>query len=176
MKTFHFFILLLFYAQLFSQTITTQNALVSFYSELEDVTAVNASGESDLDTVSGKILFSFPVQSFVFDNATMQKHFNEEGVMHSKQFTRAKFAGTITNIEKVDFTKNGKYTVTVEGNLTIKETTKPVKVKATIQIENGTITATSEFNLDRFEYGVNGKDGVISQVLEINVKAIYEEF
>lgn len=51
-----------------------------------------------------------------------------------------------------------------------------MKVKATIQIENGTITATSEFNLDRFEYGVNGKDGVISQVLEINVKAIYEEF
>lgn len=175
MKPITFSTLLLFSAQLFSQTITTQNALVSFYSELEDVTAINASGESDLDTLTGAILFSFPVQSFVFDNATMQKHFNEEGVMHSKKYTRAKFAGSIVDIQKIDFTKDGKYSITVEGNLTIKETTKPVKVKATIEVKNGTITATSEFNLDRFEYGVNGKDGVISQVLEIKVKAIYEK-
>lgn len=149
--------------------------MVSFYSELEDVTAVNASGESDIDTTTGKVLFSFPVQSFVFDNATMQKHFNEEGVMHSKKYPRAKFAGTINNLEKIDFKKDGKYSVTVEGNLTIKETTKPVKVKATIEIENGIISASSEFNLDGFEYGVNGKNGVISQVLVIKVKAIYEK-
>ena len=175
MKFFYLSLLISLSAPLFSQVITTQNAMVSFYSELEDVTAVNASGESDIDTTTGKVLFSFPVQSFVFDNATMQKHFTEEGVMHSKKYPRAKFAGTINNLEKIDFKKDGKYSVTVEGNLTIKETTKPVKVKATIEIENGIISASSEFNLDGFEYGVNGKNGVISQVLVIKVKAIYEK-
>ncbi|MBK6527546.1 MAG: hypothetical protein IPG07_19535 [Crocinitomicaceae bacterium] len=58
-----------------SQIKTTQTAFVSFYSELEEVLAENYSGISELNTETGKLIFSFAIQSFMFENATMQKTF-----------------------------------------------------------------------------------------------------
>lgn len=157
-----------------SQVLTTQNAYVSFYSELEEVLAENYSGTSDLDTSNGRLLFSFPIQSFMFENATMQKHFNEEDVMHSRKFPRAKFVGEITNHTSINYSKNGEYKVTVKGLLTIKGKTNPIETKAIIKVENGKIYANATFQLDRFLYGVDGKEGSISQILDLTVKAEYE--
>lgn len=170
-----FYILTFFCLQPSFSQLITKTGYVSFYSELEEVLAENFAGESELDTTSGKLLFSFPIQSFYFENATMQKHFNEEDVMHSKKFPRAKFVGKIDNLTKVNFNKIGKYNISVSGNLTIKETTKEVQTKAEIIVEENKIIASATFNLNRHEYGVNGKDGVISDVLEIKVKAVYEK-
>lgn len=157
-----------------AQIKSTKTAFVSFYSELEDVLAENYSGVSDLNTETGSLLFSFAIQSFMFENATMQKHFNQSDVMHSKEFPRAKFVGTITNNEKVNYAENGEYKVNVKGSLTIKGTTNPIETKAIIKIENGKIYANATFTVDRFEYGVTGKDGAISQILDLTVKAEYE--
>ncbi|MBI3133195.1 MAG: YceI family protein [Bacteroidetes bacterium] len=171
------FFLLLFSSasfSVFSQVRTTETAFVSFYSELEDVLAENYSGISDLNTETGQLIFSFAIQSFMFENATMQKHFNEEDVMHSRTFPRAKFVGEITNNASVNYQKNGDYKITVKGSLTIKETTLPIETKAMIRIENGKIYASATFTLDRFLYGIDGKDGSISQMLDLTVKAEYE--
>ena len=158
----------------YGQTLTTKKAFVSFYSEEGEVTAENYSGISDLDTTSGKLLFTFAIQSFMFENATMQKHFNEADVMNSKEFPMAKFVGTITNHASVNYAKNGEYNVNVKGSLTIKGTTNPIETKAVIKIENGKIYANATFTLDRFLYGVEGKEGSISQILDLTVKAEYE--
>jgi polyisoprenoid-binding protein YceI len=167
-------VILLAVASLHAQVKTTKTAFVSFYSELEEVTAENYSGVSDLDTATGRLIFSFAIQSFMFENATMQKHFNEVDVMHSKEFPIAKFVGNITNNAAVDYQKNGEYKVNVKGSLTIKGTTNPIETKAMIKVENGKIYANATFKLDRFLYGVNGKDGTISQILDLTVKAEYE--
>jgi polyisoprenoid-binding protein YceI len=156
-----------------AQVLTSELAFVSFYSELEDVTANNYSGVSDLDTTTGRILFSFAIQSFMFENATMQQHFNEVSTMNSKAFPRAKFVGRISDHEKINYSKNGDYKVKVTGSLTMKGTTRPIETTALINIANGTISASATFTLDRFEFGVTGKEGSISQQLELNVKVIY---
>lgn len=158
----------------FAQVKSTNTAYVSFYSELEDVKAENYAVVSDLDPTTGKLNFSLAVQSFYFDNATMQKHFNEEDVMHSRKFPRASFSGDILNNSEINYTQDGTYTIQVKGNLTMKGTTNAVETKATLEIKGGKMTATANFKLDRFQYGVTGKDGVISQLLDISVKAIYE--
>jgi len=157
-----------------AQVKTTETAFVSFYSELEEVTAENYSGVSDLNIETGRLIFSFAIQSFMFENATMQKHFNEADVMNSKAFPLAKFVGDITNNTAVDYTKNGEYKVNVKGSLTIKGTTNPVETKAMIKVADGKIYANATFKLDRFLFGVTGKDGSISQILDLTVKAEYE--
>lgn len=158
----------------FAQSLLTKSAFVSFYSELGEVLANNFSGTSLLDTSNGKLLFSLPIQSFVFDNATMQQHFNEPDVMNSKAFPRAKFVGTITNHASLNYTKDGEYKVTVKGDLTIRGTTKPVETKGLIKIEKGKIYASAGFTINRLDYGITGKDGAISEELKLEVKATYE--
>ena len=152
----------------------TKTAFVSFYSELEDVTATNYSGTSELNIENGKLLFSFAIQSFYFENSLMQQHFNEADVMNSKEFPRAKFVGEITNNTAINYSVNGEYYVKVKGQLTIKGKTNPIELKATIKITNGKIEANAGFKIDRYLFGVDGKEGSISQILEIKVKAIYE--
>jgi polyisoprenoid-binding protein YceI len=171
-----FFITSLFLAAQWAsaQVLTSELAFVSFYSELEEITANNYSGISDLDTSTGRILFSFAIQSFLFDNATMQQHFNEVSTMNSKAFPRAKFVGAITDHETINYSKNGEYKVNVKGDLTMKGTTRPIATKALVKVENGTISASATFTLDRFEFGVTGKEGSVSQHLDLNVKVIYE--
>src|SRR5687768_16753046 len=150
MKRILFFTLALSACTLYGQVKTTKNAFVSLYSELEEVTAENYSGVSDLNIETGRLIFSFAIQSFMFENATMQKHFNEADVMNSKEFPLAKFVGEITNNASVDYQKNGDYKVTVKGSLTIKGTTNPIETKGMIKVENGKIYANATFKLDRF--------------------------
>lgn len=158
----------------YGQTKVSKMSFVSFYSELEDVMAENYSGVSELNTQTGRLIFSFAIQSFTFENAVMQKHFNEKDVMNSKEFPKAKFVGTITNNADVNYSKDGEYTVNVTGNMTMKGTSNPITTKAIIKIVNGKIYTSATFKLDRFLYGVNGKEDSISQILDITVKAQYE--
>lgn len=157
-----------------AQIKTTQTAFVSFYSELEEVLAENYSGVSELNTETGRIIFSFAIQSFMFENATMQKHFNEEDVMHSREFPRAKFVGSITDHTKINYAQDGEYKVNVKGSLTIKGVTNPIETKAIIKVDGTKIYANATFKLDRFLFGVTGKEGVISETLDLTVKAEYE--
>lgn len=157
-----------------AQNIGTKTGYISFYSEMEEVLAQNYAVESELDTSTGKIIFIACIQSFRFDNATMQKHFNEKDVMNSKEFPRAKFVGNMLNHDKIQYNQNGTYSVQVEGNLTMKGVTKEVKTKATIVVENGKISASAKFILDRFLFGVTDIADSISQMLDVEVKVNYE--
>jgi len=159
----------------FSQGHLTKTAYVSFYSKMEDVKAENFSGTSELNTETGELLFSFAIQSFKFENATMQQHFNEADVMNSKEFPKAKFVGLIINNADVKYTVDSEYPITVKGELTIKDKTNTIETKGMIKVEGGKIYSSATFTLDRFEYGVKGKAQSISQVLDLTVKAEYEK-
>ena len=58
----------------------------------------------------------------------MEEHFNEN-YMESDKIPKATFKGKITNLSSVDFTKNGTYDVTVEGDLTIHDVTNKISTK-----------------------------------------------
>ena len=57
----------------------------------------------------------------------MEEHFNEN-YMESNTFPKANFKGTITDLGKVNFSKDGTYPVTVKGDLTIHGVTKTSKL------------------------------------------------
>ena len=157
-----------------AQNLITKTAHIKFFSKEGGITANNYSVVSKLDKTTGDMVFSAPIQSFEFPNATMQKHFNQADVMDSQNFPKGKFVGKITNIKMVDFTKDGTYSVAVTGLLTIKGNTNKVSTEGTVTVKEGKIMATSEFTIDRFAYGVTGKEGSVSQHIALTINATYE--
>lgn len=150
--------------------LSTDSGFISFYSETGDITAENEKVSCKLDVNTGEITFLVDINEFQFKNKTMQKHFNQEGVMHSDKFPKASYKGTITNNSSNDYTADGSYSVNVKGKMTIKGVSKDFVASGTINVKEGQITALSEFKLNRFEYGVDGKKNSVSKVLAISVK------
>jgi len=132
------------HAKIFSHTIA------------EDITANNYKVTSALNTETGDMVFVTPVQSFEFEKALMQKHFNTENFMNSAVYPKIKFKGRIKNLASVKWNKDGKYPVTVEGNLTVRDLTKPMSQEGTVTIKNGKISASSVFmvkNITQYHVG-----------------------
>ena len=57
----------------------TRSGAISFYSHtpIEDILAVNKQASCVLDLETGSLAFQVPIRGFVFANALMQEHFNE---------------------------------------------------------------------------------------------------
>jgi len=159
--------------------LVSKDAHISFFSHtaVEDITANNYKVVSTLDPTTGDIVYSVPMQSFEFEKALMQKHFNSKDFLNTKKYPKAKFAGKISNLEAVDFDKDGTYDVLVVGDLNIKEVTKRLNEKATITVEGGKVTLGSKMNIVLADYGVTftkGKPSTnVAKEVEITVKAIY---
>lgn len=159
--------------------LVSKKAHISFFSHttVEDITANNYKVVSTLETSTGDVVFSVPMQSFEFEKALMQEHYNSKDFLNTKAFPKAKFEGKITNISTVNFSQDGTYAVDVTGNMTIKETTKPVSAKGTITVKEGKVNASTKFNLILADYGVAFKKGKpstnIAKEIEITVHADY---
>jgi polyisoprenoid-binding protein YceI len=153
---------------------------INFFSHtaLEDITSNNYKVVSTLETSTGDVAFSVPMQSFEFEKALMQEHFNSKDFLNTKDFPKAKFEGKITNISEVDFTKDGTYEANVSGNLTIKDVTKPITEKGTITVKGGVINAKTKFKLVLADYGVTFKKGKpatnVAKEIEVTLNADYQ--
>ena len=144
---------------LFAQKKTTTSAIINFdaTTSLDKLPkAENKTVIASLDTKSGAIAFEAAIKSFTFSNPKIQEHFNSKGWMDSDQFATATFKGSITNLKDVKFNKDGTYTVSVTGDLTIHGETKPVEAKGTITVSGKTIKTTSDFTIKLEDYKVSG--------------------
>ena len=148
-------LLLLTFLPANAQRYITKNGYIGFFSHtpLEDIKADNNQVASILDTSTGDIVFQVLIRSFHFEKALMEEHFNEN-YMDSEKYPRGNFTGKITNISDIDFKKQGSYNVTVEGELTIKDVTKKVNAKGTIEVLPDGISANSKFNLAPEDYNI----------------------
>jgi len=138
-----------------AQKYMTKNGFIGFYSHtpMEDIKADNNQVIGVLDTSTGEMVFQALIKSFHFDRALMEEHFNEN-YMESDKIPKSVFKGKITNLASVDFTKPGKYNVTVEGDLTIHDVTNKISTNGTIEVINGGINANSKFNIVPEDYKI----------------------
>ena len=138
-----------------AQKFMTKNGFISFYSHtpMEDIKADNNQVVGVLDISTGEMVFQALIKSFHFDRALMEEHFNEN-YMESDKIPKSVFKGKITNLASVDFTKNGTYNVTVEGDLTIHDVTNKISTKGTIEVVSGGINANSKFNIVPEDYKI----------------------
>lgn len=165
--------------QSFAQKISSKTSNISFYSHtaIEDIKANNTASVSVLDPTTGDIVFSVPMQSFEFEKALMQKHFNSPDFLDTKSEPKAKLVGKITNLAQVNFKRDGTYTADVSGDMTIKGVTKPFTAKATVTIKGSSINVESKFDITLEDYGIAFKKGKpstnIAKTIQTTVLAEY---
>jgi hypothetical protein len=177
-----FFILLAtagIYAGNAQEVLITRQGKVSFFGKtpLENIDAINNEASSALNTKTGEIGFAVLIKGFHFEKALMEEHFNEN-YMESDKIPKANFKGKINNLSSVDLTKDGSYTVTVDGNLTIHGVTQKVSVPGTIVVKSGMPEVTAKFNVAPKDYNIKIPSIVADKIAEsmnVSVDCKYEK-
>ena len=138
-----------------AQKFMTKNGYIGFFSHtsMEDIKGDNNQVVGVIDITTGEMAFQALIKSFHFDRALMEEHFNEN-YMESDKIPKSVFKGKITNLSSVNFSKNGTYDVTVEGDLTIHDVTNKISTKGTIEVITGGINASSKFNINPEDYKI----------------------
>lgn len=162
-----------------AQKYISKNGHISFYSStpIENIEAHNNQAASILDASSGELVFNVLIKSFEFKNALMQEHFNEN-YMESDKFPKATFKGKVSNVQSVNFSKDGTYNVDVTGDLTIHGVTKPVSAKGTVSIKGETVSAESKFTVQPSDYNIQIPklvEGKIAKQIEVRVNLTYSK-
>lgn len=161
----------------FAQKKTTTSAIVAF----DASTAIDALPKAEnktvtaaVDTKSGTVAFEATVKNFAFSNPMIQDHFNGDKWLNSDTYPKFTFKGKITDLSKVNFTKDGEYKVPVTGDLTVKNVTKTVTTPATIVIKDGVLSTSAEFTIKLSDYGITGVPidaGKVAKEPKISVSA-----
>ncbi|MBK5208900.1 MAG: YceI family protein [Flavobacteriaceae bacterium] len=161
-----------------AQKLVSSKTHFKFFSSTpaEDIEANNYK-TGTIDTSTGDIVFSVPMQSFEFEKALMQEHFNSKKFLDTKTNPKAKLIGKIADLSKVNFGKDGSYIVDVSGDLTINGVTNAVKEKATIIVKGGNVALNSKLNVTLADYKIAFKKGKpstnIAKTVEVTVEANY---
>lgn len=157
MNKFLLFLPLLLFAALpmaQGQRFYTKTAKASFYSSapLENIEAFNYQGLAVMDTATLDIECSVLMKGFQFKKALMQQHFNENYV-ESHKYPKALFKGKLQPANH-SFSRDAIFETEARGNLTLHGVTQPLVCKVKIQVNQGKISAKTQFNIKLSDYKI----------------------
>ena len=159
-----------------AQKYLTREGYIKFYGStaMENIEATTKQASSVIDASNNAIVFQVLLNSFGFEKALMQEHFNENYV-ESEKYPKAVFKGKIEG--DVDYGKPGTYDVMVKGNMNLHGVDKTVETKAKVIIEDDDVVKLSAtFKLVPEEYDIAIPDVVrekIAKEMEVTVKCKY---
>ena len=165
--------------QLDAQKLYTKNGAIFFFSKapIENIKAVNNQVTSVINTQTGEIQFSVLIKGFHFQKQLMEEHFNEN-YMESDQYPKAFFKGSIDNFQKASLTRDGNFTLSVSGELTMHGITKKINVPAVFTITGGVLTTSAEFVVHLADYKIRipsiVKDN-IAEKIDITVNCLLDK-
>lgn len=138
-----------------AQRYITKSGHIKFFSStpLENIEAHNRTVQMALDSKSGDVVFKVLMKSFQFEKALMQEHFNENFV-ESHKYPNSTFQGNVIDIDKVDFSKPGKYDVQVKGTLTIHGVSNEINKPGVITVKDDGVHAEAEFLIAPADYNI----------------------
>lgn len=161
-----------------AQIYKTISGSIYFVSDapLELIEAKSVKLQGIIDGTKKTFAFSIPISSFEGFNSPLQReHFNEN-YMESQDFSNATFTGKI--IEKIDFTKDGKYSIRAKGKLTIHGVKQERIIKSQIEIKKGKLFVNSNFTVLLDEHKIRVPKIVyqkIAKEIKVNIKAEFEK-
>jgi hypothetical protein len=167
-----------FTSQLSAQIFMAKTCEVSFFSKtpVEDITAISNIAKPLLNTKTQDVQIKIPMTSFVFEKPLMQEHFNENYV-ESEKYPFAIFKSKIN--EPVDFTKDGEYTVTVTGILSIHGVDKEYTLPGKLIVKGEQITISSRFKIKFADHNIIIPAlyrGIIPPDTEVKINATLEPY
>lgn len=157
----------------------TKNGNISFFSKtsMENIDATSNQVMCVLDAATSTLQFSVLVKSFSFKKSLMQEHFNEN-YMESDKYPKSTFKGTITDINKINFTKDGTYDISVSGDLNLHNVTKKITTPGTVTINAGKISLSAVFSVLLADYNIEIPkvvEGNISRTIQIKVNVALDQ-
>lgn len=112
-----------------------------------DIEADNYQVASVLDAQTGKIDFIGLLKSFEFKLGAADQLFNSK-MVNVSSYPNIKFSGQIQNMDKINFTQPGTYTLNVKGTLYIWDEKRVTSAKGTVVVNSdGSIKASSNFDM-----------------------------
>lgn len=163
-----FSLLVLGFTSVQAQKYFTRAGKIIFSSDtpIEKIEAQNQKATCILNAADGRMEFAVLIKAFQFEKALMQEHFNEN-YMESGTYPKATFKGNISNIEAVDFSKDGTYEVNVAGDMTIHGVTQTVSTTGTIAVKDGKLSAEATFETKPEDYDIKIPSVVRKNIAEI---------
>jgi polyisoprenoid-binding protein YceI len=157
----------------------TRHGQVSFFSKtpLENIDATNNEASSVINIKTGEIGFAILIKSFHFERALMEEHFNEN-YMESDKLPKANFKGKINNLAAADFTKDGTYAVTVDGEITIHGVTQKLSIPGSVMVKDGLPQVLAKFKIAPKDYNIKIPSLVADKIAEsmnVSVDCKYEK-
>ena len=154
---------------------TEANAYFKSDAPLEIIEAKSTKLKGAINADKRTFAFTVPIKSFLgFNSPLQQEHFNEN-YLESLEFQNATFTGKI--IEKIDFSKDGKYTVRAKGKLLIHGVSQERIIKSILEIKEGKIFVKSSFTVLLDEHKIRVPKIVYQKIAKeilVNVDVVFE--
>lgn len=157
----------------------TGQATIYSHTVAEDISATNNTVTGVINSTTGDIAISVPVQSFSFEKALCRsissRQFHGFKTVSKNQSERKNF-----KLIRGYFLKGWYVPTTVTGDLTIKGVTKPVTEKAHITVKDGKVAVHCKFIVkDIGSFGVGKPKGKmknnVADDIEVNYTAAYDK-
>lgn len=158
----------------------TKSGTISFYSytPIRDIKAVSTLAVGFINADTRQLKFQVSITSFVFENALMQEHFNENYMESDKKgYEFAVFDGTIN--ESFDLTADGVYNVTVTGNFTCHNVTQKRTISGTLTVKGGQLILHSQFDVLLADHQIKKPQVVnadIADTIQVTVDATLQPY
>lgn len=143
-----------------------ENGKISFISDapLEVIQAKSGKLRGVIDTTKQTFAWSVEIKTFEGFNSPLQReHFNEN-YMETKKYPKASFSGKI--IEKVDFSKNGTYSVRAKGQLNIHGVEQERIIKSQLEVTGNKLRVQATFNVPLADHNITIPKVVYQKIAE----------
>jgi polyisoprenoid-binding protein YceI len=175
MKKLIALILFTSFTQVNAQLYKSKSSKISFFSKtpVENISAVNTTSQSAIDTKQKSVLVMVKVIAFKFEKPLMEEHFNEK-YLETDKFPDAKFKGKIISV--IDFTKDGIYNIKAEGTFTMHGVEKPQTFEGTLEIKKGEMILHCKFAVKLADYNIEVPAVVtakIAETIDVDVNFTY---
>ena len=131
----------------------TKTGTISFFSKspLENIEAENSQVLSIVDAGNGQMAIAILMQSFLFQKALMQEHFNENYV-ESDIYPKATFKGNIIDFDKISATETP---VKIIGEITIHGESQKITIEAIAKKTQVAVFMTGDFYINLADFAVD---------------------
>lgn len=153
-----------------AQSYVSKNVRLGIFSStpLEDIRAVSDKGAGVIVGKTREVVVQLAVKTLDFDRKLMQEHFNENYI-ESDKYPMARFKGIID--PSVDFSKDGDYTATVTGTLSLHGVDKQRTISCKINVKSGVVSVDSQFKVACVDHNIEIPKLVFAKIAEsISVK------
>ncbi len=158
-----------------AQKLFSNNGKIEFSSDapLEKIKAASSYLRGIIDIKKQEFAFTIDIKTFKGFNSPLQReHFNEN-YMESNLFPKATYTGKL--IDKLDISKDGKFTARSKGWLNIHGVAQERIIKSVFEIKDKKVTMTSNFNVLLKEYNISIPIIVHQKIAEeIMIKVVSE--